>query len=304
MIASFQENAKWRTDHLPPHEQKVYDSIQIIMNDMVFKDNVRLDNQGAAKIILNSVVIPKIGQRQDLGSSENPQNNMSFQSRNLITNHRALIEFDSIVQEHIDKSKNEFQANKLILKLINAYQNPWHGSFTRTYQAVKPYIQDINDCQNNNDLLNVLNRMEISMGKRNQHGHMQSLVHYAKWILEFSNENKEATVTKFNEYFACQQVRKMVDQEIHHGTNREEKQEAFKELSNQLANVDNDVETYQRVVNDWLNKSANDKQSTQQMLSENRSSFFAKPATHAETTVSDIKKALDRTVIINTMNSP
>ncbi|WBV68077.1 MBL fold metallo-hydrolase [Legionella pneumophila] len=71
MVAAFREDAQWRADHLPKHEQKVYDHIQLLISNMVFKDNQQLSNRQIADLILGKVVIPKIGQRQPLYLKKN-----------------------------------------------------------------------------------------------------------------------------------------------------------------------------------------------------------------------------------------
>ncbi|HHL3491268.1 TPA: MBL fold metallo-hydrolase [Legionella pneumophila] len=302
MVAAFREDAQWRVDHLPKHEQKVYDYIQLLMNRMIFKNNQRFNNQQIADLILGRVVIPKIGQRQPLYFNEKPTKARAFQYRDLITNRRALLEFDMLLQESIDQSNKLFNVKQLILNLLRAYQNPWHAFFSRTHLGVGDYEQDIRNCQSNSDLLNVLNRMERNLGNRNQHGHMQSLIYYAKWLIDVSNQHQHGTLMKFKEYFACQQVKKLADQEIHHTGgivgfgDRQAKQQQFKVLSNQLADLPEDVTEYRKAIDNWLSTRVNDGQSTQQLLSENRSSVFAKKVTHGESTVLHIKTTLDLAV--------
>ncbi|HAT2138569.1 TPA: hypothetical protein I8027_000977 [Legionella pneumophila] len=302
MVAAFREDAQWRVDHLPKHEQKVYDHIQLLISNMVFKNNQRLSNRQIADLILGKVVIPKIGQRQPLYFKEKPIKTETFQYRNLITNRRALLEFDMLLQESIAEANEFFNIKRLILNLLRAYQNPWHAFFSRTHIEVGNYEQDIRNCQNNSDLLAVLNQMERNLGKRNPHGHMQSLIYYAKWVIDFSNKYQHETLMKFKEYFACQQIRKLADQEIHHAGlivgfgDRQAKQQRFKVLSNELADLPVDVTEYRKAIDNWLATRVNDGQTTQQLLSENRSSIFAKKVTHGENTMLDIKTTLELAV--------
>ncbi|HFE8536078.1 TPA: hypothetical protein ACGAP6_002945, partial [Legionella pneumophila] len=110
------------------------------------------------------------------------------------------------------------------------------------------------------------------------------------------------TLMKFKEYFACQQIRKLADQEIHHAGlimgfgDRQAKQQRFKVLSNELADLPVDVTEYRKAIDNWLATRVNDGQSTQQLLSENRSSVFAKKVTRGESTVLHIKTTLDLAV--------
>ncbi|MBI2785980.1 MAG: MBL fold metallo-hydrolase [Legionella longbeachae] len=197
MIAAFQESTEWRRDHLPKHEQNVYDCIQSLVKVMIFKGGNRLNNKQISSLIQSSIVIPKIGQRQELYFTEKSKMNDLFQYRNLIT-------------------------------------------------------------------------------------HMQSLIHYAKWVVDFSTQHENKTKSKLKEYFACQKVRRLVDQELQHtdnflgDTRCESKQQAFKLLSNQLVDLPYEVAEYQKRFKAWLLAKVNDNQSVQQLLCENRSSFFAR----------------------------
>lgn len=297
MIAAFQEGEQWRADHLPKHEQDVYDCIQSLVRNMVFKGDQQFNNSLIAHLILKSVVIPKIGQRQSLYFTGN-EVVRSSQRRHLITNNRALLEYDTLLQEYIAQQKEAFNVKQFILNLLNTYQRPWHAFFSRTYKEVKNYEQDIRDCQRDNELLDVINRIETHMGKRNQHGHMQSLIYYAKWVLEFSNQHQNETLIKFKEYFTCQQVRRLVDQEIHRidyiasKREREDKQQLFQVLSDQLADLPEEVEKYRKVISDWLATRTRNNQSTQQLFSERSLSFFAHAETSREAIVQNPKTTL------------
>jgi L-ascorbate metabolism protein UlaG (beta-lactamase superfamily) len=283
LVAAPRETSQWRREHLTEHEHKVYNSIVSLVDEWIFEGQVKLMPVGIANLILQGIVIPKIGQKQLLKGEREPSYSQSFQYRHLITNHRALLEFDRYMQNYL-ATENTFNLNKIILGLLNGYQRPWHAPLTRTYQKLGPYLQLINNCRNHSQLWYVLSSMEESMGQRNQHGHLQSLLHYAKWLLKFSYsaDNPEQVLQKFKEYFTCQKVRKSVDQEIHHsrgllgGKDRQITQQVFTRLSDLLADLPSETGQYQEVIENWLASPSKDNHTTtREFLGKSHLAFFS-----------------------------
>jgi len=135
MIAAFQESDQWRADHLPEHELNVYDKIRHLVDEMTFADEERFNSKHIVEQILRAVVIPKIGQKQDLYfRAESYQHQAFFQSRHLITNHRALIEFDALLQGFVANEQEVFDLKAALLIMLDSYQNPWHASFENRSQ--------------------------------------------------------------------------------------------------------------------------------------------------------------------------
>lgn len=130
LLAALGESQNWREVHLKPHEMETYNRILELAKEMVFEGDQQLDNKLISNIILNSVIIPKIGQRQPLSTaSKNPS--QPFQYRNLITNRRALIEYDKLLKAHIYPRKDMEVADvkNFLIDLLNSYQNPWYSFF-------------------------------------------------------------------------------------------------------------------------------------------------------------------------------
>lgn len=273
MITAFKEGPQWRADHLPDHELKVYTAIQSMMQGMVFADNERFNDQQMVDIILRAVIVPKIGQRQQLYVAKESVH--SYQYRDLITNRRALIEFDAVVHTYVS-TPQRYEVKEAILKLLDLYQRPRQVFFSRTYAGIEPFKQVIRDCITHDSLLASLNNMERNLGKRNQHGHMQSLIHYAKWLLEFSIQAQDEGQIKLKGFFDCQKLRQFVEQEIYHGSRerssftKKSKQDALKTLSNQLAELPADMEKYQRVIYDWQAKNPSSFFTQQELVVEQR----------------------------------
>jgi L-ascorbate metabolism protein UlaG (beta-lactamase superfamily) len=305
VVGAFKESDEWQNIHLPTHEKNAYQGILALSQGMVFDDdNKKLTKENIVELIQSSVIIPKIGQRQALYSTEEDGLTQSFQHRSLITNRRSLIEFDTLMKDHINQEKNgSIRPSEIVIKLLDAYHSPWHAFFSRTFEKrnLQRYRNMISDCENDpNRLLHCLGQMEQDLGKRNLHGHMQSLVHYAKWVVLFNQKHQENCLDKFKEYFDCQQVRKLVDQEIHNsgwilsGPDRSQKQEAFMNLSDQLAKTPQDKGNYQKVLDKWLKTKANANadQTNDQMLSAHR--YGKAGITHSKEVVNKIENIVGK----------
>ncbi len=220
LIAAFKESAKWREEHLANHELEVFNKILEIAQEMVFADGITLNGQGLVKLILDGVIIPKIGQKLALYSVQEKNLAQTFQYRSLITNRRALIECDAVLKDYVEAENGNEQpldVKEIIFKLLDSYHSPWHAFLSRTYpkQNMDNFRSKIKGCENLDGVLAILRAMEETLDKPNLHGHMQSLVHYAKWVVLFAQQHEDAALEKFQEYFKCQQVRKLVDQELH-----------------------------------------------------------------------------------------
>jgi len=293
VIAAFQQGAEWSTMHLPAHEQQVVAGIWELAQTMTF-ENKALTNAQIAEIILFGIVMPKIGQRQALYFTEPSAFEPSFSYRSLITNGRALEEFDALVRGNL--SNGIFLPNMLISDLLAAYLDPWHAQFSRTHQGIQAYINDLGTCHNADDMLAKLDSMESELNIQNQQGHMQSLIHYAKWIVQFSNpfQDEQSLLAGFRGFFTCQSIRKLVDQESQHTgkiglPSRAEKQRAFQTLSTQLAELPTNVTTYGETIANWLSSKADGLQSIKTMLQTNRSSFFMQSKTHSAEVVEQLE---------------
>ncbi|MDP3268614.1 MAG: MBL fold metallo-hydrolase [Legionella sp.] len=285
IIAAFQNAPESPIDHLPKHEQKVIWDIRQIVKTMKFEGE-QLTDALIANEILQGVVIPKIGQRQPLYFANKRREVNIFNPRNLITNGRALEEFDSLLQNYLSKSEEEFSPGEFIGALLEDYQQPWHAFFSRTYDGIRPYISEIRNCQDIESLLHVINRMEGDMGKRNPHGHMQSLVHYAKWIISHATQHPDDPRQEFKNYFICRKIRKLADQESHYkgglfGNDRAEKQQAFQRLSDELADLPEELDSYQEVISNWLRAPTKNEQAVSDLLIKNRSLLFATSKTRS-----------------------
>lgn len=299
MLAAFQTDEDWRKDHLPKHEQQAFASIKTTVAKMVFADGSSLNDTQIANLIAKSVVVPKIGQRLPLKLVENPAIPI-FQYRNLISNRRALVEYDKITEDYLNKSKsNNFILNELLLNLFATYKQPWYARFSRNYRNLAADLMESIQ-KSNGDSLKIsfhLQDKERAMGKRNQHGHLQSLIHYAKWLVEFSDQHTGATANKLTEYFACKKVKKLVDLEIHNAGSvtlgsRKGKQKAFKELSAKLADLPPEIDKYHQAVSEWKTAKADGKQSTDELVKHHRSRFFKKKTPHSQATVEHIEATL------------
>lgn len=301
VVGAFKSSEEWQKIHLPTHEQEAYKGILALAQGMVFADDTSLTKDKIVDLIQSSVIIPKIGQRQALFSEQEKGLAQSFQHRSLITNRRSLVELDMILEDHINNLADaDIGLNKIIFKLLDSYHSPWHAFFSRSYEQrnLERYKNMIADCDNDPDrLMHCLNQLEQDLGKkRNLHGHMQSLIHYTKWVVLFAQQHPENAVDKFKEYFDCQQVRKLVDEEIHNpgrvfvGADRSQKQAAFMTLSDQLAKAPKDKESYKNILEIWLKTKplASDNQTNEQMLSENRSGN--KEITHSKEVVNHLQK--------------
>ncbi|MBA3537578.1 MAG: MBL fold metallo-hydrolase [Tatlockia sp.] len=319
LVAAFKESEIWRSIHLPAHEMKTFNMVSELANKMVFAGEKQLDKKEIVKLILNSVIIPKIGQRQSLYEAQKMGPAQSFQFRNLITNRRALIEYDTILKEYIVRKDNLDIADvkKILIKLIDSYQNPWHSFLSRTFKPENlndRYHKMISDCKDLPGLTKALNKMEEEMGYRkpneqqthakfNQHGHMQSLIHYSKWVVSFAKDHKDAGIDKFKEYFACQQIRKLVDQEVHNsgwfieGGDRSSKQKAFRTLADQLAKVP--AQAYGEVFTKWKEEERTDGQINKELLAKPRSIQAENETTHSMKILSEINTLINKGFFAN-----
>lgn len=301
LLGALKEDDQWRKIHLREHELKTYDRIVKLADTMVFDGDKLFDNESIITQILTTVIIPKIGQRQSLYSTQKMGPDQSFQHRYLITNRRALIEYDEILHRFVKhKKKVDFDdVQAVIINLLGSYQETSHSSFSsRTFTPKNMrnrYNEKISDCTKLDDLLKTLNGMEreMSNGKFNQHGHMQSLIHYARWVVDVAKENDDpaATVDQFKRFFVCQQVRKLVDQESNNtgsflvSKDRSPKQEAFKTLGDRLANVS--ASEYKQVIDSWKGDRIGD-QSNVELLSEHRSTHTVGQVTKSMSVVMQI----------------
>jgi L-ascorbate metabolism protein UlaG (beta-lactamase superfamily) len=304
LVRAFKESENWRAIHLPAHEMKTYKMVLQLAKEMEFHGEKQLDEEEIVKIILNSVIIPKIGQRQPLNAVPEMGATKSVQFRNLITNRRALIEYDTLLKESIDE-KDSLDVKKILIKLLDSYQSPWHSFFSRTFKSDNlkdRYHKMISDCKDLPSLIKALNNMEEEMGHRkpnehqahgklNQHGHMQSLIHYGKWVVSFVKEHEKASIDKFKEYFACQQIRKLVDQEVHNSGwfiergDRSSKQKAFRTLGDHLAKVP--AEGYKEVFTKWRKEERTDGQINEVLLAQPRS-IESEKGTHSSKILREI----------------
>lgn len=296
MAAAFAESEEWREQHLPAHEMNVYRKIDGIIKTMVFKDGEILGADHMPKLILESLTIPKIGERQILSNGRYHHSSMSpLKYRNLITNRRALIEYDKQTQEYLTTHGETFNVQELILKLLATYRKPWHARLTRTHLSdLDMHIKAIQTCTDNNALLKQLNLMDSAMKSRNQHGHLQSLVYYAKWIVVFSNQNDAPL--KLSNYFACKNIKARVDAEIKDrgsrmiGFKRNEKQSLFKALSLRLKELPKSIERYQQAIKEWRETKKDGELSTEAILSSNRSILFKKEKTRSQIAIEVISQ--------------
>lgn len=303
MIRAFVEGESWRKEHLSPNELHVYQRIKEIAKPLKFTDAAELTDLQIAQLLKHGISLPKIGQRQMVRQTLSFDfDDVHHQERNLITNSRALVEFDAITKHYIDSTAEIPHPKQLILKLISSYLAPWHGFLTRHYRHLTPMISQLKDCQSSDDLLFVLNKMDEHLGTRNEAGHMQSLIHYAKWVLHMNpgaiNQNWAFTA-KFKDFFACQTVRDLVDKEITNpGSSmiknpRKAKQDAFQMLAYKLSKSKDDVASYREVITDWKKQAVNDQGTTiDTLIRLNRSTLFKAQETYSQKTVKRIEHEL------------
>ena len=218
--------------------------------------------------------------------------------RNLITNRRALIEYDKLTQNYLLTHNQTFNTKELIFELLATYRQPWHARFTRSNVSdLDKYLTAISACDDNKALVEQLNKMEISLGSRNQHGHLQSLIHYSKWLVLLCNQ-ADAPL-KLNNYFACKNIKARVDAEAKYNgsrmihTNRSEKQDLFKDLSLKLKALPKSLEKYQQAIKHWRETNRDGEVTTKTLLCTNRSSLFRKEKTRSEVALKVISKPSD-----------
>jgi len=256
IVAAFKEGGQWRENHLPAHEMKVYAEINKLLHKMTFVDG-KFSNEDVSDLILSSLEVPKIGQCQSLNRVK--PNPSYLEYRNLITNRRALIEYDQLMQDHLAKPEDNRCRNMkdLIITLFKTYDKPLYARFTRK-EPTK--LKNLELAQNHDEaLLRVINEMENGLGLQHQHGHRQSLVYYAKWLLTLPGNNYDEQIKYLKKYFVCKNIEKTVDAELKHtgwwfmGASRDEKQTAFKVLSSQLKSVDKTPDNYRQIIGQWRN---------------------------------------------------
>lgn len=303
ILAAFQESPEWFLTHLPEHEQHVVLAIRDLVKTMKFSDKTLTDAQ-IANEILHAIVIPKIGQRQPLHFSAIRGKANHFSYRNLITNGRALENFDTLLQDHVLKLKGKFSSSQFLDELLENYQHPWHSSFSRNTKAISifPYVSEIRNCENDEKLLQILNRMESNLGKLNTHGHMQSLIHYAKWVINFNQQHaSNDTKKELKDYFICQQIRQLVDEESQNKGSffkltelfkhsRTEKQKLFQKLADELVNLPEGLKEYRNTFSHWLTSNP----SAKQILTANRSRLFGRSKPRSEEVLHKIDEYVNK----------
>ncbi|MBL7481709.1 MBL fold metallo-hydrolase [Legionella bononiensis] len=291
IIAAFGEEEHLQKSHLTPYEYEVFTNIKTIVGTMVFSNGETLSNENLRDMILHSVVIPKIGQRLTL-SSELKQD---VSKRNLILNKRALVELDHITQDLVAKSmatkEKQLNLRLFLITALDHYNKPWYAFFSRSFRSLSPYLNELKSSEV--DVKALVQRMEHDMQPLNRFGHMQSIIHYTKWLLDI---NKEATPSDYlDNFFTCQQVRKTINQEINStgswpliSDDRTPKQKAFKILANQLAQTPETKTAYSETMHQWHKQLVDE--SGSHLLSAHR--LFATQKTHSQCVVEDSLVAL------------
>lgn len=247
IITAFQEDENWRKANLRGYELEVFNKICDLNNQMIFSGEKTLSFEQIIVILQTSIVVPKIGQRQDLMVSELRPEATTINYRNLILNKRALIEFDVQTQSFIEEKHQGLNFTQLITKLFDGYEKPWYSRFSRHHLNS---IESLEHCKTPETLLIAIQKMEQNMQPLNTHGHMQNLIHYAKWLIT-NFANQENPLENLQEFFICQRIKRKVDAEIKRGEwffwfseSRKQNQVAFKALADQLEKCSNDLETY------------------------------------------------------------
>ncbi|MCA0403104.1 MAG: MBL fold metallo-hydrolase [Proteobacteria bacterium] len=290
LMRAFLEEDYWVDEQLPEHEKKVFEAIKTLCNSITLEDE-QLTQQDIVQIIKNNVVMPKIGQRQSLyGGINQSSNELSY--LDLITNKRALIEYNQLLRKHLSQEK-PFDMKDLIIDLFRTYSK---GTNRFYKEKVDLFIEDLESSQNNAELLIKIRLIDqIYTAGKNKHGHMQSLIHYCKFLLESAENHPDDYASKFNDFLDCQQIRKQVDLQLKDeggffiSTSRKEKQKLFRDLADKLSLLPNDKRTYQDTIGLWLNEQNDDALTNEQRLYQNRSTFFAKDKTTSQVAIEEIK---------------
>lgn len=285
VIAAFKEDDKWRKNNLTGYEYEVYMGIQQLKEQMEFADGEQLSNNHIVEIINSSIMIPKVGQRIMLNSESKQEVNY----RNLILNKRALAELDDVLKNTLlyRSDTDLIDINTFLIKALNAYNQPWHAFFSRTFKVLTPYVNQLKSRDVSID--DLIQRMEIGMQPLNRYGHMYSIINYVKWLLELNQ--KERPQHYVHDFFVCQQVNRSIDNEIHSkgsfsliSVDRKFKQKAFKELANQLAQVGIEKTGYEKTIKHWQS-TLNNEQGTN-LLNQHRL-FESSGKTHSQKIVEE-----------------
>lgn len=254
IIAALSEDEQWQKNNLTAYEYEALTKIQDLGKSMVFSNGENLSTDNIRDIIIQSVIIPKIGQRLALNSELTQEVNY----RNLILNKRALVELDRLMMDVLTKSmqlkEDKIDLRSFLITALEEYNKPWHAFFSRSFKVLAPYLEELKN--HDVDVEELLQRMEHAMQPMNKTGHMHSLIHYTKWLIQINKGTDPQSY--LDNFFTCQKVRQTVDQEIHSkgswaifSDDRTPKQDAFKELANQLSHTAIDKKAYQETINQW-----------------------------------------------------
>lgn len=285
VIAAFLENEEWAKNNLASYEFDVYEQINSLVQAMPFNNGQTLSGQEIANILTRSITMPKIGERQQINNDYESTNQFSY--RNLIIQKRGLVEFDKITRHYLQNGNLvEFGTNELkhtIGLLFDAYQKPWYGKLTRSYRSLATYAEALNACQNTQAVMLVIREMEREMHPLNRYGHAHALINYAKWLIQ--KEENGNGLENLNDFFDCQQAKNQIDAEINRGGfGRQEKQAAFKDLANRLAEA-NEISkaAYKDIFDSW-------QETNQRLLDKHR--FFGKGMTHSHVVAEELNELL------------
>ncbi|WED42757.1 MBL fold metallo-hydrolase [Legionella cardiaca] len=260
LIAAFKEDAAWRNLHLRSYELEVFNGIEQLIKQMIFDGEQTLSSQDIIDIITTSVVVPKIGERQELvNSTPTPTQQVNY--RNLILNKRALVEYDALSNAFFSNvSASNFNLNDLVISLLKTYNKPWHARFSRSHSQLnlEDFMEKIQTCSDTEKLLGLIHEMEHALQPLNVHGHMSSLLNYSKWLIGFATQPNPQQA--LHEFFICQKIKKQVDVEIKHKghfswftDSRKEKQAYFRELGNKLERQPCTISAYRENIRQWNN---------------------------------------------------
>lgn len=292
VIAAFHQGDKWAQKHLALHEFKVYQKVLDLSRQMTFNHGDTLSPEEIGNLILQSVVSPKIGQRQAvINDDQTPAK--TFQFRDLITNRRALISYDNVVKSYITTAE-KLELKTVINALFENYKKPWYAIFSRNYRHIAPYLEQLQDCQSNAEIVEVLDALEDSFTKRRPHGHMQSLIHFARWLIDAHSAHGNNAIRELKAYYTCQDVNQLINKEIHHtGHHRKEKQDQFARLSDKLATLPHQVAAYQQAIQQWkMEPTQHESITVDQLMATNRNAFFKQPVTSSQNTIDTASELL------------
>lgn len=248
LLRAFSEDELWQKNNLTANELHVLQQIKLLIQSMTFKAGELLTPMQLKAILTQGIIMPKIGQRTGL----NTEVHQEIHYRDLILNKRALQDFDQIMQALIKEP--QFTVQKFLLAALKHYQNPWHAFFTRSSAAIAPFYSDLQ--KGKVDVLTWIKQVEQGIQVINPQGHLSSLIHYTKWLLQTQEGTNPKQVLQ--DFFACQKIRQQVDTEIHSigsftcfSHSRADKQIAFKILGNQLAKTPTTPAAYQKTITTW-----------------------------------------------------